>query len=541
MFLFIWILASIISFPVRSEIVCINQGCINGTILHSRNGYSFYAFFGIPYAASPTELLRFQPPSKPPSWLNIRQAVEKPPVCLQYVHSVPGYRKSHYIGSEDCLYVNVFTKEIYPQKLLPVLVYIHGGAFRTGNGITNGPHLFMDKSIVFVSFNHRLGVFGYLSSGDEILPGNYGLKDQVMALKWIQENISVFGGDPKSVTILGHNSGAASVHLHATSPLSKGLFHKMIMQSGNAIKYLKQNSTTKAKKYFLEALTQVNCFKNTSEERLLCLRNISGDYLNIKLNAFLPNNPLQIKYEPVIENSNVRNAFFVGDQFQDLSIPVIIGFNSAEGLNEAINHFRNYENKSLTELNQEFDKELSMMLDSVSMKPESLLNATAVIKKFYFKNALVTKGQEKNVCDLIGDIFRSIRTIDTILKYPGKKYFYIYDYKNTRTPIRELFNITNNLDISGAAHGDEIVSLFSTSVTDKLTAVDRKLSENLIKYWVNFMYTGNPNKNEVVVAEWKPVSTNSLEYLHIAQEQFTMKTKPIETRYKFWKSLSLDL
>lgn len=111
-----------------------------------------------------------------------------------------------------------------PGDLMDVVVYIHGGAFISGEGISHGPQYLLDiNDFVYVSINYRLGVLGFASTGDSVLPGNNGLKDQVAALKWIQQNIVAFGGNPDSVTITGMSAGASSVHYHMISPMSKGM------------------------------------------------------------------------------------------------------------------------------------------------------------------------------------------------------------------------------------------------------------------------------------------------------------------------------
>lgn len=148
------------------------------------------------------------------------------------------------IGEEDCLYVNVFTPTKVPQQEdnMDVIVYIHGGAFMFGSAQAFAdPRYLMDKDVVVVTMNYRLGPFGmakhtwgiisniifqfvgFMSTEDEVIPGNNGLKDQVLALQWVNKNIHVFGGNPDSVTLMGLSAGGTSVHLHYFSPLSKGL------------------------------------------------------------------------------------------------------------------------------------------------------------------------------------------------------------------------------------------------------------------------------------------------------------------------------
>lgn len=142
--------------------------------------------------------------------------------------------------SEDCLRLNVYSRTLHRNARKSVLVYIHPGAFFYLSGQCNkyaGPQSLMDRDIVLVTLNYRLGSLGFLSTGTAEAPGNNGLKDQVMALRWIQSNIANFGGDPDSVTIMGYSAGAMSVTLHMVSPMSKGknLIHFLVIVSPDPI------------------------------------------------------------------------------------------------------------------------------------------------------------------------------------------------------------------------------------------------------------------------------------------------------------------
>ena len=142
-------------------------------------------------------------------------------------------------GSEDCLTLNVYTPAPIVGKCRPVMVWIHGGGFVSGSGKTDmySPDYLIAEDVVVVTINYRLGIFGFLAFEDPSLgvPGNAGLKDQVMALKWVQKNIHNFGGDPNNVTIFGESAGGASCHLLMLSPMARGLFHRCIAQSGTAL------------------------------------------------------------------------------------------------------------------------------------------------------------------------------------------------------------------------------------------------------------------------------------------------------------------
>lgn len=140
--------------------------------------------------------------------------------CLQYSHENGGAAAVK--GNEDCLYLNIYRPNDQSLNNMDVIFYIHGGAFMFNNGGSNQPIYLLDKDVVLISINYRLGPLGFLSLEDKVLPGNNGLKDQALALKWVKANIHYFGGNPNSITITGMSAGSASVHLHTLSPSTTG-------------------------------------------------------------------------------------------------------------------------------------------------------------------------------------------------------------------------------------------------------------------------------------------------------------------------------
>ena len=217
---------------IQNAIIKINDGQIEGSEMNSRLGKTFHAFRGIPFAKPPICELRFEDPWPVDPWKNVLNAQNDGPICPQ--PTTFGTFKT----SEDCLHLNVYT-EVLPSgenvKLKPVIAYIHGGGFVVGSGISEGfagPEIIMDRDIVFVTMNYRLASLGFLSTGTKEAPGNVGFKDQVMALKWIQKNIAYFGGDPNLVTIAGQSAGGMSVSVHMVSPMSTGLFHRVVQLLG---------------------------------------------------------------------------------------------------------------------------------------------------------------------------------------------------------------------------------------------------------------------------------------------------------------------
>ncbi|XP_072146217.1 cholinesterase-like [Dermacentor andersoni] len=199
------------------------------------DGNTVEAYLGIPYAQPPVGKLRFRKPVPLASWNGTYDARKAKHSCIQTLYPIIFHIDTDL--SEDCLYLNVWTpSKGGPRR--PVLVWIHGGAFKFGSSHErwyNGAALASLNNVVVVSLNYRLGLFGFLNSGDEEAPGNMGLWDQNEALKWIQRNIANFGGDPDLVTLFGESAGSMSVHAHVLSPHSKGLFRRAVMLSGSSL------------------------------------------------------------------------------------------------------------------------------------------------------------------------------------------------------------------------------------------------------------------------------------------------------------------
>lgn len=194
---------------------------------------------GVPYAAPPVGAIRFRSPRPVPSWSGVRPALRSAGAATQALRIGGSVRRLGETVGEDCLYLNVYAPSAARTdgRLRPVLVWVHGGAYTSGSGaLYDGTPLAEEGDIVVVTVNYRLGVFGFVdlaSAVDAEVPTNLGLRDQVAALRWVQENIAAFGGDPTQVTVGGESAGSVSVSMLVASPHTAGLFSAAILQSGS--------------------------------------------------------------------------------------------------------------------------------------------------------------------------------------------------------------------------------------------------------------------------------------------------------------------
>lgn len=213
-----------------SPVVRLPEGALRG---QTEAGIS--RFKAIPFAAPPVAEARWTAPRPAAPWSGVRDATQSAPACAQVSY---GWNEKAAEGaSEDCLYLEIATPSLTPEKPLPVMVFIHGGANRAGDGGGTIHSALPSQGVVLVSIQYRLGVFGFLShpalSAEQSgASGNYALMDQVAALRWVRDHVAAFGGDPANVTLFGHSAGAQDVGLLLAAPQARGLFHKAILQSG---------------------------------------------------------------------------------------------------------------------------------------------------------------------------------------------------------------------------------------------------------------------------------------------------------------------
>jgi para-nitrobenzyl esterase len=226
-----------------AQMVCKDPIETSGGLLRGTQDEGTCVWRGVPYAAPPIDNLRWKAPRDSRTWEGVRDAVEFPPPCVQYnglMATMDCETFGELIGSEDCLYLNIWRPQT-EEKGLPVFFWIHGGGNFVGQSamsLYHGANFGRDANMVFVSINYRLGPMGWLThpslrEGNELDDsGNFATLDMIQALKWVRDNIEAFGGDPGNVTIAGESAGGGNVFSLLASPLASGLFHRAVAQSG---------------------------------------------------------------------------------------------------------------------------------------------------------------------------------------------------------------------------------------------------------------------------------------------------------------------
>ena len=457
-------------------------------IVEGKDDGKVKAFLGIPYAAPPLGDLRWTAPVPVAKWAGVKKATEFGSHCMQ--GRVFGDMVFHDPGaSEDCLTLNLGVPDKHVEPKLPVMVWIYGGGFvagTTSEGRQEGSHL-AQQGVIVVSMNYRLGVFGFMvhpelakESGHNSA-GNYGLLDQLVALKWVHDNIAAFGGDPESVTIFGESAGSFSVSAQMASPLAKGLFQKAIGESGAAFSRSGLSfdpMSVRAEKD--AALAKEKLGASTLAE----LRAIPAEKL---LATFAPPQSPGFDFGPDIDGYFLPesvSAIFAAGQQNDVAL--MAGWNHDEG---------------------------SFEMASSPQKPTADTFKATAQKDFGDKAeeflklypANTDEHAVRSALDYAGDKFIALSTWNWIeaASKTGKQP--IYRYRFDMAP----FSKNPNAPRLGAYHSAEIEYVFGqldskTDVTWRDS--DRQVSEMMQKYWSNFAKNGNPNGPGL--ANWPPYTAS---------------------------------
>jgi len=456
--------------PIRTS-----SGAIEGVPATKRG---IRAYLGIPFAAPPVGALRWREPPTASSWTGVRKATTFGPRCTQApVFSDMIFRDSM---SEDCLYLNVWTPARTAANKLPVMVWIYGGGFQGGSASEprqDGTHL-AEHGLVVVSMNYRLGVFGFLAHPEltaesgERASGNYGLQDQLSALRWVRDNIAAFGGDTSNVTIFGESAGSFAVSALLASPLSKGLVHKAIGESGAFF-----GATLGAAQRSAAEAQGVSFASDAGASTIADLRALSADSV-LTLSRKNPTRRFSAILDGLVLPRNVSDLYAEGAQRH---VPLLAGWNAAE--------VRSSVTLSTTPTTAAFF--------SASMRTRFGANADEVLRVY---PATSDSTAIESAASFNSDQFIAFGTWQWLEAHRETSGSAVYRYLFARQiPIASNTVVNGHTATArdiGARHAGEIEYVFGAlpSVPNVMfTLDDSRLSEQMMRYWSNFAKTGNPN------------------------------------------------
>ncbi|KAM4621130.1 neuroligin-3a isoform 12-T12 [Polymixia lowei] len=504
------------------------------------------------------------PPEPPSSWSGIKNATHFAPVCPQNIHNaVPEIMMpiwftfnldivATYIQdqNEDCLYLNIYVptedgEYIRDTGAKPVMVYIHGGSYMEGTGnMIDGSVLASYGNVIVITLNYRVGVLGFLSTGDQAAKGNYGLLDQIQALRWISENIGFFGGDSNRITVFGSGIGASCVSLLTLSHHSEGLFHRAIIQSGSALSSWAVNY--QPVKYTRLLAEKVGCNVLDTLDMVDCLRKKSSREL---VEQDIQPARYHVAFGPVIDGDVIPDdPEILMEQGEFLNYDIMLGVNQGEGLRFVENVVDSEDGVS----GNDFDFSVSDFVDSLYGYPEGKDTLRETIKFMYtdWADRDNPETRRKTLVALFTDhqwVEPSVVTADLHARYGSPTYFYAF-YHHCQSLMKPAW--------SDAAHGDEVPYVFGIPMigpTDlfpcNFSKNDVMLSAVVMTYWTNFAKTGDPNKpvpqdtkfihtkaNRFEEVAWSKYSPQDQLYLHIGLKP-RVRDHYRATKVAFWKHL----
>lgn len=490
------------SFAAASDPVRVEQGLLAGT---NGTSASIHVYRGVPYAAPPVGDLRWKAPQPPASWKGVRKATEFSNACWQtpYPPAAAIYQAKLPPLSEDCLYLNIWTPAKSSKDRLPVMFWIHGGGFTRGTANTSAydGEVLAHKGVVVVTINYRLGIFGFFAhpglsaeSGHHA-SGNYALLDQIAALAWVKKNIAAFGGDPGKVTIFGESAGSWAVNALMASPLAKGLFQRAIGESGGSFGPMKSLDEAEKEGAKLARLLTPDAIPQKSDSSQKSASAAASIYPEVlkELRAMSPVNLIKAgeteTVRPIVDGyvlpEDIATVFSQGKQND---VPLIVGYNADEGTTLAPQAMNLKVIVFTTGVHQRYGAHADQFL-----KLYPAASDEEAVKSFYSAFRDQSFGWE-------------MRTWARMSTKTGHQPAYLY-YFSRRPPGPQSERLR-------AFHAAELPYVFGTFFWPfPWEDTDKKLSDAITSYWVNFAKTGNPNGENL--PKWPAYNANddqSLEF-----------------------------
>lgn len=482
-------------------------GSVKGLMVKDPDtGEDIYKFQGIRYGKPPIGPLRFKPPEKVDVWTETYDATTYGSVCHQFLPEEMAAFKPPKVD-EDCLFLNIFLTQL-PEKNTKrsVMVWIHGGGLMNGHGdLYDGGWLALQGDVIVVTLNYRLGIFGFLALDHPAALGNYGIWDQKLALQWIHENIEAFGGDPNSVTIFGESAGGWSVSFQSLIPSNKGLFQRVIAQSGVVTQsgVLNKEMINDA---FEDLSRKVDCPVQDMYKFVNCLRDIDAEKLNDIADYFAA-----LSNESLSMNTQYQVAVD-GELYTDNPLVLLSDVNS-----EVSKFFKSLDFMAGTTSNEgnllpasaHRGMQIHYGFNITESVPAKFLYKGLVdpfVKKVFNNDANLKKSLYKFYTSDVSEDDQSLKVTeflaDMIFVYPttkmleyhaqgsGGTYQYLFSHESA-TPI----NVAGPMPkwFQGVGHGEELPYIFNLgSIIPHLstTEEEKRLSRMIIQYWTSFAKTG---------------------------------------------------
>lgn len=432
---------------------------------------------GVPFAAPPLGSLRWRAPRPVMPWHGVRDASEFRPTCMQSGTPLPGLPKEP--ASEDCLYLNIWSAADRRDERLPVMVWVHGGGYRSGSASTPvywGGQL-ARTGVVVVNISYRLGPFGFLAhpeltrESDSAASGNYALLDAIAALQWVRRNIVAFGGDPDRITIFGHSAGSYIAGKLMISPLARGLFHRVIGQSGMDMNPV---STSEGMLELAEAERLGIAFAQRVGARSIAeLRSVSAEKILAAHDSAWPVAPggAGSEMRMIVDGYSLLSAPY--DAFsrgQQARVPILIGYTANEGANTIGTP------RAATEYVTTVRQRYGDLGGRILAQYPAGSDAEAVRSQMALKRD----------ADIAWPVWTWARLHASTT--PNSVYYYVYDHAMP-------YPRGSPMSAWGAAHGAELLYVFRNLDLFPLewTKEDRRVSDIVSGYWTNFAKTGDPN------------------------------------------------
>lgn len=508
--------------------------------LDENDGFqTVYSFLGVPFASPPVNELRFEPPQRPAAWKpRTYNATFFRNVCPQ--KNLSYFEKSirnvwpefswENDSNEDCLYLNIFTpgnKSSNASHFHPVIMFIHGGSYAFGTTArhTTPGEVLPRLGVVLVTIQYRLGPFGFMTAGDGVARGNWGMLDQVEALKWIKENIEVFGGDPNRVTILGVSSGGASVGLHILSPLSEGLFHRAITESGVEFSPFAFNSVKKAIDKTNITAGKLSCDTTSSKRMMDCLRSKSAQSIIDKFD-WRNTGPIIDRYFIYDTPKNLRRS----GKFN--KVPLISGFNSHEGAHNTPQEFHPPRDITTSVLREFINNFVENHILQDNNKTAVIIEDAIEFQYTPWSKTPDSPSLRQEIVNIMSDYYVAAPTLGVLGIHSALAPTYMFEFNH-----RSAESDTDAW--MGVAHGENTPYVFGApflnSTALNFTNEDRNISRLIMTLYANFAKYGNPTPHRVHGVIWDRFNTASKLYLRI-NNRSQMGAYYESRRMAFWNN-----